>query len=223
MVRFLLIISFFCSSLSLLAQQQGLQPIGQWREHFPYQQTTGVIQGDRIYATTPYAVFAIDADNSVERYTKVTGLNSVDITTAAWDATTNQLVIAYASGSIDILKETTIRNLDDIRRSNISGDKTIQRIVCNNGLAYICTGLGIVVADLNRYEIRDTWIIGNNGVQTKVNGFAADNQFWFVLECQLAAGLKIQLLGLRIHPVVGERSITWFKSTKLWDLKNVSG
>jgi hypothetical protein len=179
MVRFLLIISFFCSSLSLLAQQQGLQPIGQWREHFPYQQTTGVIQGDRIYATTPYAVFAIDADNSVERYTKVTGLNSVDITTAAWDATTNQLVIAYASGSIDILKETTIRNLDDIRRSNISGDKTIQRIVCNNGLAYICTGLGIVVADLNRYEIRDTWIIGNNGVQTKVNGFAADNQFWY--------------------------------------------
>lgn len=180
MVRYLIIICCICTQLSLLAQQQqSLQPIGHWREHFPYQQTTGVVQGDRIYATTPYAVFAIDADQSVERFTKVNGLNSVDITTAAWDATTNQLVIAYASGSIDILKETTIRNLDDIRRSNISGDKTIQRIVCNNGLAYICTGLGIVVADLNRYEIRDTWIIGNNGIQTKVNGFAADNQFWY--------------------------------------------
>ena len=156
-----------------------IPPIGQWREHLNYQQTIQVVKGSQLYCATNKALFSIDDNNELTRYSKVTGLNDIGIRCIGWDASTNQLVIAYNNSNLDLLKGSIVYNIRDIANSTIAGDKSVQQIFCHNGLAYLASGLGIIVTDLNRREIRDTWIIGNNGNQVKVNGFTLYNNFFY--------------------------------------------
>jgi hypothetical protein len=170
---------FFTLSFSGTFAQNRISSIGQWREHLNYQQTIQVVKGDKLYCATATNLFSIDADKEVERYSKVTGLNDVGVQCIGWDATTEQLIIAYTNSNIDVLKNSNVKNIGDIKRSSISGNKTIYSIFCKNGLAYLSSGLGMIVVDLAKYEIKDTWFIGNNGSQVKVNGFTSDGSFLY--------------------------------------------
>jgi hypothetical protein len=177
---FLLLFYFllFTFHFSLKAQNT-LQPIGNWREHLNYQNTINVVKGDKVYCATIYGVFSVDANNEAERYSKVTGLNDIGVSCIGWDNVTQQLVIVYNNSNLDILKESIVKNIGDIKRSNVSANKTIYNIYCSNGFAYLSSGLGIIVVDLNRYEIKDTWFIGNNGKAVKTNGFTSDGSFYY--------------------------------------------
>ena len=162
-----------CLSVSLSAfAQSTLPPIGQWRDHLNFSDTRQVIKGDRLYIATATHVFAIDTDKEISSYSKASGLNDIAVAAIGWDGTTAQLLIAYNNSNLDILNtKGTIKNLGDIQRSNFPGNKTINHIFCDNGLGYLSTGLGIIVVNLSKYEIKDTWVIGSGGTQTRVNGF----------------------------------------------------
>ena len=159
--------------------QNPITPIGYWREHLNYQSTIQVVKGDKIYCATVNNIFSVDANNEAVRYSKVTGLNDLGVSCIAWDDVNQQLVIAYNNSNIDLLKGDNVYNIGDIKRSTIIGNKTINNIYCSNGLAYLCSGLGVIVADLSRCEIKDTWFIGNNGNQVKVNGFTSDSTYFY--------------------------------------------
>ena len=111
---------------------------------------------------------------------KASGLNDIGVAAIGWDGTTAQLLIAYNNSNLDILNtKGTIKNLGDIQRSNFPGNKTINHIFCDNGLGYLSTGLGIIVVNLSKYEIKDTWVIGSGGNQTRVNGFTRLNNTFY--------------------------------------------
>ncbi len=185
--NYFFLLFLFSFSISLSAQNP-VPPIGEWREHFSYLNTIQVVKGDKIYCATVNNVFSVDEKGQTERYSKTTGLNDFGVRCMGWDATTGQLVIAYSNGNIDLLSKTgSVKNLGDIKRSSIPGNKTINHIYCSGGLAYISTGFGIVVANLSKNEIKDTWFIGNNGSQVNVSAFAADDSF---LYAATAEGLK---------------------------------
>ena len=160
--------------------QNSIPPIGEWREHLNYQTTRQVVKGDKIYCATATNLFSVDANGEMERYSKVNGLNDFGVSCIGWDDATQQLVIAYNNSNIDILGKTgLIKNIGDIQRSSISGNKTIYQVYCKNGLAYLSTGLGVIVANLSKYEIKDTWYIGNGGGQVAVNAFTSDGNFYY--------------------------------------------
>lgn len=170
----------FCLSTAgfLHAQKQPV-PIGQWREHLNYQKAIQVIKGDLIYAASNDAIFSIDANQEINRYHKVNGLSDIGIQQIGWDEQTSQLIIAYKNSNIDFLKGSITKNLSDLQRSTISGNKIVNSIYASMGTAYLSTGLGIVLVNLNKYEIKDTWIIGNAGRQISINAFTENNQFYF--------------------------------------------
>lgn len=179
MYRHLLVSFFlFCFSLSLFSQTS-VPPIGQWRDHLNYQQALQVVKGDKIYCATASAVFSVDANGETERYSKATGLNDVGVQGIGWDESSKQLLIAYSNSNLDVLKSSSIKNIGDIKRTTVAGNKTIYHIFCKDGLAYLSTGLGVIVVNLARYEIKDTWIIGNNGAQVKTNAFTSDGSFYY--------------------------------------------
>ena len=153
-----------------------LPPIGQWREHLSYNQAMKVTPSKTgVFCATPWSLFNVDlTDNSIDRYSKINGLHETGIQTIQWDAAMQKLVIAYSNANIDVLEGSHIFNVDVIKQKNITGDKTIYRIFCSQGLAYCCSGLGIIVLDENKYEIKDTYIIGSNGTNVKVSGLTAD-------------------------------------------------
>jgi hypothetical protein len=169
--------------------RQPLPPIGNWREHLPYQSALDVTAaGNKIYTATPYSLFSVDVtENSVERLSKITGLSETGISAIGYDAVNEKLIIAYSNSNIDIIYRNDIYNIPDIKNDNIAGDKSIYNIYPRGDLFYLCTGLGVVVVDGNRYEVKDSWFIGNGGNKTKVNGFTSNNSFFYAA---MMGGLK---------------------------------
>lgn len=171
------------------AAQDPVPPIGEWREHLPYKSCIGISAGNgRIYGATPYSFFSLDpAQNVTERFSRVSGLHETGISNLFFDEENNKLVIAYKNSNIDILYRNDIFNVPDIKRDNIVGDKTIYRIFSSGGNYYLSTGLGVILVSGSRYEVSDSWLIGNNGSQVRVNGFTATGNFFYAAT---AEGLK---------------------------------
>ena len=161
--------------------QDPVPPIGQWREHLPYNSAIDVTAGDgKVYCATPYSLFAVNvADNIIERYSRVTGLNETGMSAIKYDESNKKLFIAYSNSNIDIIYRNDIYNVPDIKRSAIVGDKSIYNIYVLGKNFYLSTGLGIIVIDGDRYEVKDSWYIGNGGNHVKVNGFTSDGTFFY--------------------------------------------
>lgn len=160
--------------------QPTLPPIGQWRDHLNFSDTRQLVRGDQLYAATATHVFAIDEDKEISSFSKASGLNDIGVAAIGWDGTTSQLLIAYNNNNLDVINSKgNSKNIGDIQRSNFPGNKKIRNIYCENGLGYLSTGLGIIVVNLSKYEIKDTWILGRSGNQTGVNAFIRlNNQFY---------------------------------------------
>ncbi len=158
----------------LFAQQV---PVGQWRDELPYTLCNSVTDaGDKVYASTPYAVFYVNKeDYSVVRITKITGLSDIGISCINYNKAYNTLVIAYSNANIDLIKDNTIINISDIKRKPILGNKTINDIYFIGKVAYLSCGFGIVALDISKEEIRDTYYIGSQGSQVNVLALTTDN------------------------------------------------
>jgi ligand-binding sensor domain-containing protein len=181
-----LIVALF---LQYIAIAQNVPPIGNWRDHLPYHQAIAVSGNNPvIYAATPYSVFSIDLEeNSINRLSKINGLSEGGIRTIAYEPGADKAIIAYTSSNIDIVHNQTVHNIDALKRSSIDGDKTIHHIFINNNEAFISAGIGILVIDLEKYEVAETYLIGNGGSRTPVYAVALHNNFLYAATHQ---GLK---------------------------------
>ena len=162
---------FMALLLSFVGGVSAQPPIGQWRDHFSYIGTVAVVEGNgAAYCATRNGVFRFDpATNETQRINKTNALNDVDVSSLGWSASLNALVVGYGNGNVDLVSGESSINLSDIKRSGIIGDKRIYGITCAGNLAYLSCGFGIVVMDLERKEVKDTWIIFPNAAQNRVN------------------------------------------------------
>ncbi|HLG38883.1 MAG TPA: hypothetical protein VI461_04405, partial [Chitinophagaceae bacterium] len=161
--------------------QQSIPPIGLWREHLPYNSALDVTSdNEKIYCATPYSLFTVHiAENLIERFSRITGLTETGISAIKYDYTNSKLIIAYTNSNIDIIYRNDIINVPDIKRDNIAGDKTIYNIYPLQQYYYLSTGLGIIVIDAEKYEVKDSWFIGTGGSKVKINGFTSDGIFFY--------------------------------------------
>ena len=158
----LLIFSFFLNQ-STSAQDIA---IGEWRTHLPYDQIIDVaVAGELVFAASPYSMFTYNTgDNSMVRFDKVKGLSDVGISKIGYNQPIKSLLVAYSNTNLDIVRENgSIVNISDIKDKDILGKKTINNILFKENLAYLSCGFGIVVLDMEKEEIADTWYIGPNG------------------------------------------------------------
>lgn len=149
--------------------------IGNWRTHLPYQKVIDVdIMHSKVFAATPFEVFYYDTeDYSLNILNKVNGLSDVGIKALRYNQPQNLIVVAYTNANIDLIYDDgSICNINDIKIANIMGNKTVNDICFNGSLAYLSCGFGIVVIDLARREVKDTYLIGNQGHHVWVNDIA---------------------------------------------------
>lgn len=179
MRRCLAIIFFFIPGA--LHAQDPLPAVGLWREHLPYNSAIDVTAGNgKIYCATPYSLFSVSVgENLIERWSRVTGLSETGVSTIKYDEANQKLFIAYQNSNIDIIYRNDIYNVPDIKRDNIVGDKNIYNIYPLGKNYYLSSGLGVIVVDGSRYEVKDSWLIGNGGNPVKVNGFTSDGSFFY--------------------------------------------
>ena len=140
---------------------QAQPAIGEWQDHNSYVKVGKVCAApDRVYAATRMAMFYFDRSSSKPVVmTKVNGLTDVGISTLAYDAAHDGLVVAYLNSGIDLIYSEQIYHVADIRYSNISGDKQIYNIRFNGDKVYFATGFGIVMMDIARHEIEETYYV----------------------------------------------------------------
>jgi len=152
-----------------------------WKESLPYNSVVDVAAGDdKIYCATPYSLFTVDlSDNSVERSSRITGLSETGVSAIHYDENNHKLLIAYAKSNIDIIYRIDIFNIPNIKRENVSGDKSIYNIYLYNNNYYLSTGLGVIVLDGDRFEVNESWFIGNGGNTVKGNGFYFGWKFFY--------------------------------------------
>jgi hypothetical protein len=184
-----ILLVFFILIASLAAVDAQNASYNQWLDHLPYKQCISVAEaGSRIYSATPYSLIYFDkTDNSLNRLNKVSssGLSDVGISSIAYCSSLNTLVVAYSNTNVDLIKGSDIINIPDIKRKQIQGNKTINSILIVDKLAYLACGFGIVVIDLAKNEIKDTYYIGSAGSQINVLSIAfhqPDNKFYAATE-----------------------------------------
>lgn len=165
-IRLLLVIVMFpFSSFS-----QGIG-IGQWRTHLPYQRVIDVEIADQlVYAATPYELIVYNTvDNRLSQLNKVNGLSDIGISAIRYNEQHKTLMVTYTNTNIDLIRPDGIVNISDIKNKELIGNKTINSIRFEGKYAFLSCGFGIVVVDIEREEVYDTYFIGPQGGYINVN------------------------------------------------------
>ncbi len=146
--------------------------VGQWRDHLPYNQARLIVEADnKIFCASSLALFYYNKDDgSIGKLSKINGLSDIKPCALAYSKANKTLIVAYKNANIDLIYKNTIVNINDIKTKNLQGDKKIYDINIHNGLAYLSLGFGIVVLDINKKEIKETYYIGENAASLRVYG-----------------------------------------------------
>ncbi|HKI87857.1 MAG TPA: hypothetical protein VKA38_02445, partial [Draconibacterium sp.] len=152
-----------------------------WQNYLSFSNATKVVvTANKIYCVTKGGLFYYDLqDNSLNKLSALNGLSDFGINTIAYNEANQVLVIAYKNSNIDLVRESGVINLPDIKRKQITGDKNINNISFDGNEAFLACGFGIVVLNLDRNEVKDTYFIGQGGGSLRVNDVASDNQFLY--------------------------------------------
>lgn len=175
---YLLFFVFFFVSINKAFSQKA---IGEWTNYQSYASAKSVIDsGDKIYCVTDGGLFSYNkSDNSITKMTSITGLSDDGVQKVAYSKENNLLLIAYKNSNIDLLVGNKVYNLSDIKRKQLPASKTINNILFLGKLAYLSCGFGIVVVNLEKNEIKDTYFIGDGGDYLNVLDMATDGQYFY--------------------------------------------
>ena len=148
----------------------GQTPVGSWSDHLVYSTADCVSAGtDEVFASTGSSIIIYNKGFAeLKKMSRIGGLTETGISTITWSEENKTLIIAYNSTNVDLFKNNLIYNIPDISRKYIPGKKAINKIRSYGKYAYMACSFGIVVIDLNKKEIYDTWKPGTGTENTEV-------------------------------------------------------
>ena len=160
-MRRLVTLKFLIASFAGLSAQT---PVGTWSDHLIYNKAENLAVGTKeVYASTGSSIIIYNREfDELRKLSRINGLTETGIRTIGWSEEYNTLIIAYSSTNVDLVTGNAIYNIPDISRKYIPGKKEINRIRTSGRYAFLASSFGIVVIDLIRKEIYDTWKPGDN-------------------------------------------------------------
>ncbi|HQG78143.1 MAG TPA: T9SS type A sorting domain-containing protein [Bacteroidales bacterium] len=170
------ILYFFSGFIISFSALYGQPPVGAWTDHLDYGSAVQLaVSPSKIYASTGEALIIYNKEFSeLTKLSTVNGLTETGISCIAWSDDSDLLIVAYKSANIDLLSGNTIYNIPEIMFGT-AGEISIQRIRTSGRYAYLATDYGIIVIDLIRREIRDTWKPGSDSGGNRVYDVATGN------------------------------------------------
>ena len=148
-----------------------------WQDQLSYKNAINITEVENtIYCATENGLFYYNKqDYTVNRLSKINGLSDIGITNLDYDKENKIIIITYKNTNIDLIKDGVIINISDIKEKKIFGEKNINSIYIKNGIAYLSSSFGLILLDLKKEEIKDTYKIGENGVGVKINDCAIND------------------------------------------------
>lgn len=169
---FALVNSFLCS---LVWAQPAVPAINSWRVHASFVDNNCLEEvGSKIYVGNNSAIFTYDKEErSVEVLSRVTGLSDVNVKQIRYHAPSRTIVVGYDNLNIDLIKDGVVYNIPDIFNKRIIGDKTLNNISIINQTAYLSCSFGIVLVDIPRRRLVDSYLnLGANGTNLAITDVA---------------------------------------------------
>ena len=142
-----------------------------WRVHLCYSNPTEIAASDEaVYAAAEGSLFSIDREDlSISYWGKSTGLKGNTVSHIAYDKTSQQLVIAYEDGRIDLLdKKGNVRQMPDLYMKAGSTAIDIHCITPGTKATYLGTSFGVMAINTRKAEVSDTYYIGNEASAVEV-------------------------------------------------------
>jgi len=155
-------------------------PSNSWQGHFSYNSIKDIDSGpDALYVASENSLFFYEPyTNSIETISTIDGLSGEYITSIKYADGYDLIVIGYETGLIevyDLNTKTVLRVVDILNKVSIPPEnRKINSFFQNENVIYISTNYGISIYDLDLLEFGDTYYIGNNGTQLKVNQITID-------------------------------------------------
>ncbi|PWK26704.1 two component regulator with propeller domain [Arcicella aurantiaca] len=185
--------------------------IGTWQTHFNYLNTKDVaIVENKIYCASENGFFYYDtAENQAIKLSKIDGFTETGIAKLKYNSTTKTLIIAYQSGNIDLLavsasgEPVKITNIPLLKEStSIQANKRANHIEVKDKIAYLAFDFGLVVLDIEKQDIRETYQnLGNNGSLINIykTVFTPDSIYLSTSQgirgAKLASNINLQFFG----------------------------
>jgi len=155
----------------------GQSPLGTWTDHLSYNSAVSLaVTPEKVFASTGSSLLVYDKRFAeLKTLSTITGLTETGISTIAWSEENDILIIAYLTSNVDLIYNNTIYNLPDISIKSLPVNKITNRIRSTGKYAYLCTSFGIVIIDLVRKEVHDTWRPGPDSGYNAVFDIAFGN------------------------------------------------
>ena len=147
--------------------------VGSWQNYLSYHNVTRTEPaGNIIYAVGNGSLFSYDKeDSSVQCYWKNYLLSDTDISYIVYSKEYKTLIIIYSNANIDLLvNDNIVYNLPDYMNKNMTQNKNVNHICLAKEYAYLSTSFGVIVLNLKRREITNTYILNK-----QINACAVDD------------------------------------------------
>ncbi len=152
--------------------------MNEWNMHLAYNATSIIAQSPtHVYALSGDAMFSVEKDTKlIEYYSKLNGLTGTTIANIGFDNVSNTLVVVYQNGHIDLIKDGVTSSIIDLynKQLNVSS-KAPNDIAFKDGKAYLAMQFGILVLNISKQEIADTYYIGENGSEVNLLSICLSN------------------------------------------------
>ena len=170
---------FLICSVFLIFESSAQKKQGSWQDYLSYSVATKIaISPNKVFCATTGGLYFYDLqDNSVNKLSEFMELSDFGIKTIAYNAANDLLLVAYDNSNIDLVYDSRVINLSDIKRKQLSTDKAINNISFIGDEAWLSCGFGIVVINLKKQEIKDTYFIGEGGTTLGVNDIEVHDNY----------------------------------------------
>ena len=160
----------------------GQYEVSSWRDHYPYGLADEVVVANGVVlARTPHALFSVDtATYEVARLVKGQGLSQGNPSAIGYDAQRDQWIVAYEDGGIDLRDAWGVTNIPDLRIAQVVGSKRIHAVAVEGDFAYLASAVGVLVLDLTKQEIADTWRLTSPDNPIDARCVMAHDDLWLV-------------------------------------------
>ena len=180
------IIILFFSVLNLIfLAQSGPRT---WGDHLSISNCNSVSKlGTKIYGSYRNGLIYFEqSEINPKTLSKINGLSDVGIRLLRTNNFNNKLLVIYDNCNIDVIDlNGNIRNYSDFKLKIFNGKKLINEVFFYKQFAYLACGFGIVVFDTDKMEIKDTYLIGNNGSNVEVKQVALNDSLIFAATLKL--------------------------------------
>ena len=162
--------SFFIFIIHFLILSFGVNGQDQWRSYYSYKKCFELAETNRfvVGATHLGLIYYHKETASISVRNKVNGLSDTGISTIAYLAPMNAILVGYQNGNMDLIQGDRVTNIPDLKIENMTGSKRINHFSFFDGRVFCSTDFGILEIDVEKEEIASTFIIGDEASSLKV-------------------------------------------------------